>query len=121
MANILYPPQRPQSVGEILDLAFRIFGTTLMKCLPYALVGVVISHVPTMYDLASGRPLVARTAAQGMQQLLSGRWWLLVIVASLGTVAMSNAILLRQYALATGHAASVAGELSTALRKLPGF
>ena len=120
MADILYPPPRPQSVGEILDLSFRIFGATLLKCLPYALAGVVIGHLPTMYDLASGRRLLV-TPAQGMQQLVSGRWWLLFLIVSLGTVMISNAILLRQYALTTGHTASVGSELASALRKLPGI
>ena len=119
MVNILYPPPRPQSVGEILDLSFRIFGATLLKCLPYAIVGVVIGHIPTMYDLARGRPLVATQL--GMQQMLNGRWLLLFLVASLGTVFISNAILLRQYALATGHPAAVGTELAAALRKLPGI
>src|ERR1700686_993304 len=55
MPNILYPPPRPQSVGEILDSAFRIFRATLLKCLPYATVAVIASQLPNIYYLATGR------------------------------------------------------------------
>ena len=117
MANILYPPPRPQSVGEILDLALRIFGATLVKCLPYSFAGVVLSHLTTMYDVSTGRPLV-QTALQAQPH--NGVWWCLFLVAMVGTVALTNAVLLRQYALATGHTVSAAGELATGLRRVPG-
>src|SRR2546430_4501110 len=61
MPNILYPPPRPQSVGEILDSAFRIFGVTLLRCLPYSFLGVIVGHLTTFYDLATGHPVVPTT------------------------------------------------------------
>ena len=58
MINALYPPARPQSVGEVLDLAFRIFGATLLKCLPFAALAVIAGQLPNAYTLSSGQPLL---------------------------------------------------------------
>jgi hypothetical protein len=119
MPNILYPPPRPQSVGEILDSAFRIFGATLLKCLPYSFLGVIVSHLTTMYDLATGHPIVPTTlrARQSHDPL----WWTLFVVAVFAAVTLTNAVFLRQYALATGRPAATATELSSAARRVPGI
>ena len=118
MPNILYPPPRPQSVGEILDSAFRIFGATLLKCLPYSFLAVIVGHLTTMYDLASGHPIVPTTLRA--RQTHDPLWWTLFVVAIFATVTLTNAVLLRQYALATGRAAATGTELSTGARRVPG-
>src|SRR5947208_2524324 len=99
MANILYPPPRPQSVGEILDSAFRIFRATLLQCLPYATVAVIASQLPNIYYLASGRGALAcgwtvllvtgKGAVASMVQswrLTSGSWWRLTLIYSVALV-----------------------------------
>jgi Membrane domain of glycerophosphoryl diester phosphodiesterase len=118
MAAVLYPPLRPQSVGEILDSAFRIFTATLLKCLPYALLVVIVRYLTTIYDLATGHPIV-----QSMSAVVphDGLWWVLFLIATLGTMTLTNAILLRQHAIATGHPLSVAAELVTGARRVPGM
>ncbi|TLY55299.1 MAG: hypothetical protein E6K50_02600 [Gammaproteobacteria bacterium] len=100
MPNILYPPPRPQSVGEILDSAFRIFSATLLKCLPYSFLGVMVGHLTTFYDLATGHPVVPTTLRA--RQTHDPLWWILLIVATFAVTTLTNAVLLRQYALATG-------------------
>lgn len=119
MPNLLYPPSRPLSVGEILDLAFRIFGATLLKCLPYSFAAVIIGQLPNVYTLATGQSLLP--GAQQLQRFLDLKWWLLNIVATLGTLALANAVLLRQYSLATGHSPATAAELARGARKAPGM
>jgi len=117
MTTLLYPPSRPQSVGEVLDVAFRIFGATLAKCLPYATLAVIIGQLPTLYELS-------RFSLQGALRSAAPRdgvWWVLEIVGILGTTLLGNAVLLRQYALATGHAAATGAELGTAARRIPGI
>jgi hypothetical protein len=106
-------------VGEILDSAFRIFGTTLLKCLPYSFLGVIVSHLTTMYDVATGHPIVPTTLRA--RQTHDPLWWILLVVAVFGTVTLTNAVLLRQYALATGHPAATGTELSTGARRVPGI
>ena len=116
MANILYPPPRPQSVGEILDSAFRIFRATLVKCLPYAIGAVIAAELANLYNLASHQVLAP------LQQVRDPVWWTLYLVGILiaGAI-LGSAILLRQYALATGHPVSAGAELGTAARRLPGM
>src|ERR1700732_772353 len=118
MTNTLYPPSRPQSVGEILDLAFRIFSATLLKCLPYAALGVMAGQMTTLYDLARGRTLLQATVAPRTHDPL---WWILYVVAVVGTMTMTNAVLLRQHALATGNPPATSLELTTSLRRIPGL
>ena|SRR5580704_9395124 len=116
MPNILYPPPRPQSVGEILDSAFRIFRATLLKCLPYATIAVIASQLPNIYYLATGRGVLLRSLAT---QARDPVWWALYALGYLIAVVLWNAVLLRQYAIATGHPVATGAELATALRRVP--
>ena len=116
MPNILYPPPRPQSVGEILDSAFRIFRGTLLKCLPYATIAVIASQLPNIYYLATGRGALARIPGLIRDPV----WWTLYILGYLIAVVLWNAVLLRQYAIATGQPVETSAELATALRRVPG-
>jgi len=113
MATNLYPPPRPLSVGETIDLAFRIFRATLLTCLLFAGLAVIGSELPNIYNLATHHPLGS---------LLEQRdpvFWLLDLVGTLLTVLLWSAILLRQYALISGRAAEAGGELAAVLRRLP--
>lgn len=118
MQNILYPPSRPQTVGEVLDSAFRIFGATLLKCLPYATLGVIAGQIPTLYDLSKGRSL---TQAALMDHVRDPLWWLLYIMAIFTTMVLTNAVIVRQHALVTGRPAAVAAELARSARRVPGI
>ncbi|TLY57006.1 MAG: hypothetical protein E6K51_07785 [Gammaproteobacteria bacterium] len=114
MANTLYPPPRPQSVGEILDSAFRIFRATLMKCLPYAIAAVIAGQLPNIYYLVSGRNML-----QGLAGFRDPVWLTLYILGYVIAIVLWSAVLLRQYALSTGHPADTSSELSTAVRRVP--
>lgn len=114
MPNILYPPPRPQSVGEILDSAFRIFGATLVTCLPLAILAVILRQLPTLYAVVFLRSLTVAVWRDPV-------WWVLYLVAVLAAIVVTAAILLRQYAVATGHQPSAGSELGTGLRRLPGL
>ena len=114
MANTLYPPPRPQSVGEILDSAFRIFRATLVKCLPYAIAAVIAGQLPNIYYLVSGRNML-----QGLAGFRDPVWVTLYILGYVIAIVLWSAVLLRQYALSTGHPAETSSELSTAVRRVP--
>src|SRR5258707_959267 len=89
MPNILYPPPRPQSVGEILDSAFRIFRATLLKCLPYATVAVIASQLPNIYYLATGRgALVLLIVLYFLSGLIAG---ILAVLLAHGDIAVITA------------------------------
>src|ERR1700751_6079839 len=60
MTTLAYPPQRPLSVGEVLDLSFRIYRATAVKCLLFAALGVLAGQLVNIYAVAKGG-----TAAKG--------------------------------------------------------
>jgi hypothetical protein len=123
MGKILYPPTRPQSVGEVLDTAFRIYGTTLLKCLPYTFTSVILGQTLSIYDVMHRHAATATTALQAAPQIprLPGPiWWVLFLLLVVVDTMFANAVFLRQYALATGRPASMRAELGAGLRRAPG-
>jgi membrane-anchored glycerophosphoryl diester phosphodiesterase (GDPDase) len=121
MGNIIYPPSRPQSVGEVLDSAFRIYSTTLLKCLPYSFASVIVGQLLSLYDVlhrpaasAAALPAAAVHPAHGLT------WGVLALLVTVASMMFANAVFLRQYALSTGRAPSMTAELSRSLRRVPG-
>ena len=121
MGNILYPPARPQSVGEVLDTAFRIYSATLLKCLPYSFASVIFGQLLSIYDLVHRHATtVAAIQTAQMQRLRDPLWLTLLLVLIVVSTMFANAVFLRQYALATGRAASMRAELGRGLQRTPG-
>lgn len=116
MPDKLYPPARPQTVGEILDTAFRIFRATLLKCLLFATVSLVAGQLPTIYSLLRGRPIEALFVAH------DPLWGLLALAGSVAALTLTGAIVRRQCAIVSGGpSASLGEELTAALRLVPGL
>jgi hypothetical protein len=118
MANIPYPPQRQLSVGEVLDLTFRIYRATVVKCLLFAGFGVIAGQLANIYMIARGRPMVGATTWQDLLAQIRdpGLWAAYLVGTALGGLFYS-AILLRQRAMIDAGAAS--GEFAAAARRLP--
>jgi len=108
----LYPPPRPLTVGEVLDLSFRIYSRTFVKCLVFGGFVVVSSWLPNIYLLAHGQ-----SPFQGVKhpQLDLGYAATLIVGMVLALV-FPVAIVYRQYNMATGR--PTGGELPRALRML---
>jgi hypothetical protein len=121
MANILYPPARPLSVGEVLDLAFRMFGATLVKCLPYSFAAVIIVQLPNLRDLLHGQNALLMQPDAQMRRLHDPSWLFMELVAGCGIVLLYSAVILRAYALVTGHPVASGVELTSSLRRFPGM
>ena len=115
MSSALYPPARPLSVGEVLDLVFQIFKATLVKGLPYGICAVVAQQLPNVYALASG--LTVRQALSAGQPIGVA---LFAVGVLLALVAWS-ALLLQQRAIIEQRPTSIKSELGGALRRLPSF
>ncbi len=113
MATGLYPPPRPLSVGEVLDLTFRIFRATLVSCLLYAAISVIVSQLPNIYNIMSGHP------TRGFTLERDPVWWALYVVGWLAAFVFWSAILLRQYAIADGRRPQTRAELRRGMRLLP--
>lgn len=115
MSSAFYPPARPLSVGEVLDLVFQIFKATLVKGLPYGICAVVAQQLPNVYALASG--VTVRQALSAGQPIGIA---LFVVGVLLALVAWS-ALLLQQRAIIEQRPTSIKSELGEALRRLPSF
>jgi hypothetical protein len=115
MSSAFYPPARPLSVGEVLDLVFQIFKATLVKGLPYGICAVVAQQLPNVYALASGVTVrQALSAGQPIGVALFAVGVLLALVAW-------SALLLQQRAIIEQRPTSIKSELGEALRRLPSF
>jgi hypothetical protein len=114
MSTIAWSPARPQSTGEVLDTTFRIFHSTLLKCLPYGLAAMLAAQAPSIYDLARG--IVPRGFGAN-----DAGWWTLYAAGTLATLVCFCAIILRQNTMLQGAPVSTRGELSRTVRRLPGL
>src|SRR5690348_53676 len=112
MLPILYPPTRPQSIGEVLDTAFRIFKITLLRCLPYGVLATVAGQLQNIYTIVTGRTLRSFTNSDPI-------WWLLYVLGALLGGALLNAIFVRQATMAAGTPSLGWDALKEALRKTP--
>lgn len=118
MANIPYPPQRQLSVGEVLDLTFRIYRATVGKCLLFAGFFVIAGQLANIYTLVRGRPLIGVTTLQDLTALVKDPGlWVVYLVGSVLAALFCSAVLLRQRALIGGGAPG--GEVAAAARRLP--
>lgn len=113
MTNIAYPPARPLSVGEVLDLTFRIYRASVIPCLVFAGLGVVANQLPNLYSVSRGATLMQSILTPKSGMIL----WLLTIAGLLIGLVFSGAVVLRQYAIACGR--PVGGELAASARRLP--
>jgi hypothetical protein len=103
------------AVGEILDLSFRIYRATMVKCLPLAALGVIAAQLPNLYYVLSGRGLV-RSLLTGIHTPLYDVLYVAGIVLA---VVFDGAVLLRQFNLCSGRASG--RELAATVRRLPGL
>lgn len=112
MSEALYPPPRPQSVGEVLDLSFRIYRRTFVKCLVLGGLVVVTQWLPNLYAIARGQTVVQSLLSPSVDPLRT----LITLAAGLLALIFPVAIIYRQYRIITGEQSG--GELLRALRLL---
>ena len=112
MSSILYPPARPQSIGEVLDSAFRLFQATLVPCLPYGVLATVAGQLQNIYLIVTGRALRSFTNNDPL-------WWGLYVLGALLAGTLLNAIFIRQAAIASGSLSSASAAFREALRRAP--
>jgi len=112
----LYPPARPQSIGEVLESGFRLFRATLGHCLPYGALLVIAGDLGNFYDLFSGR-LPPTTLEHALEH--DHIWWTWYGIGFALMLLIWGALLLRQDALARRRPISIRAELAASLRKFP--
>jgi hypothetical protein len=119
MSTVPYPPQRQLSIGEVLDLSFRIYRATLLPSLLFATCGVIAGELAGIYALIKGHTAPRAGGAVGnmIAQLQDPTFIALYIVGVILTLVFYAAVVLREQAIiTTGHAGS---EFTTALRRIP--
>src|ERR1700758_2407874 len=107
MSEALYPPPRPLSVGEVLDLSFRIYRRTFVKCLVFGAFLVVVRWLPNLYAIARGQKGVVQSMVT--PPAVGGGYVLMLLIVLLCAFVFTMAITYRQYKMATGQA--IGGEL----------
>src|SRR4051812_19131620 len=109
----LLPLPRPLMTGEVLDAAFRLFRATLLRCLPYSGLAVLVLELPTLYaaflipERAGGSFVVSHFRMTGFAVVL------------LLSVALLGVLTLRLHAVSRGAKPRFRGELLTVLRRWP--
>jgi hypothetical protein len=112
MSLVLYPPARPQSIGEVIDTAFRIFKATLLRSLPYSVLATVAGQLQNIYTIVTGRAL--RPFANA-----NPAWWLLYLLGAFIGAVFINAVFIRQAAVASGSPSVGSAALAEGLRRTP--
>lgn len=114
MSATFYPPARPSSVGEVLDLAFRIFKVTLIRALPYGIVVVMGQQLCSLYKFGG----VA--SASGVLGNPALRVLAFIVGVAVSLLAWASMVLC-QRAIIEHRATSWRVELGAALRRMPAF
>lgn len=112
MSAILYPPARPQSIGEVIDTAFRIFKATLVRCLPYSVLATLVGQLQNIYVIVT---------RQNLHQFRNTDpvWWTLYVLGLWFGFTFINAIIIRQAAMASGLPSSGSAAFLEGLKKVP--
>ena len=112
MPNVLFPPDGPQSVSQVLDTGFRIFKVSLVRCLLFAAIAMIAGQLPNIYSLARGQPFGAYLRGDPVTVALA-------ILGGVLAVYFSAVILIRQREIAQGGRRAIRAELAEGLRRMP--
>ena len=105
-------PRRGQSVSALLETATQVFRATLLKCLPFAMIAVLIVDVPNFYWLASGHSIEHGLPTEPLYLWLSGLTEAIALY-------IGSAMMLRQLYFSGGFAVNAQQELTLAARRFP--
>ena len=109
-------PARAAGLSEILDAGVRLFRLSLLACLPWSLLSVLFGQLPSVYLLRTGQSL-SLTAPKDFT------WWILMVIAAMGTLWCWLAIMLRQRSTLARQGGleprALAADLRKALQRLP--
>jgi hypothetical protein len=107
MPQILYPPARAQTLGEVLKTGARIFRLSLSASLPYGIIVAISGDLANLRDLAMDLPLQSFDSTDPV-------WWAWNVAGSILALFFGSALILRQKALAAGERTSFVAELRLA-------
>jgi hypothetical protein len=104
MPQILYPPARAQTLGEVLKTGAQIFRLSLTASLPYGLIVAICGDLANLRDLSMDLPLQSFDSTDPV-------WWAWNVAGSILALLFGSALILRQKALAAGERTTIVAEL----------
>jgi hypothetical protein len=107
MPQILYPPARAQTIGEVLKTGGQIFRLSFAGALPYGVIVAVCGDLANLRNLSMDLPLQSFDSTDPI-------WWAWNVVGSILALLFGSALILRQKAVATGESGSVVAEMRQA-------
>src|SRR5688572_18175182 len=96
----LVPLPRPLMTSEVLDSAFRLFRASLLRCLPYSALAVLVLESPTLYRTFMGDTRRAFTVFYLGPDVSVGP--VIYLLAAIMGTALFGVITLRLHAVAMG-------------------
>jgi hypothetical protein len=112
MPNVLFPPDGPQNVSQVLDAGFRIFKISLVRCLLFGAVAMITGQLPNIYSLARGEAFGGYLRGDPLTMVFAA-------LGSVIAVYFSAVILIRQREMAQGRRRQIRVELVEGLRRMP--
>src|SRR5476651_1348904 len=104
MSQILYPPAKPQTIGEVLRTGGQIFRLSLGVTLPYGVIVAVCGDLANLRNLSVDLPLQSFDSTDPV-------WWAWNVAGSILALLFGSAMILRQKALAAGERTGVVLEM----------
>jgi hypothetical protein len=111
MTASLLPP-RSAEVGDIMDATMRVFRATLPKCLPLAMLSILLAQLASLYELARGR-------APDLLKTHDASFWALFALGFAAWQLLAAIIMLRQRSMVSGRVPDLSGEWRAALQRWP--
>ncbi len=111
MSASLLPP-RSAEVADIMDAAMRVFRATLPKCLPLAMLSILLAQMASLYALATGK-------SPDLLKPHDAAFWVLFALGFVAWQLLAGIIMLRQRAIVAGRLPELPAELRVALQRWP--
>ena len=99
MPQILYPPAKAQTIGEVLKTGGQIFRLSFTGALPYGVIVAVCGNLANLRNLSMELPLQSFDSTDPV-------WWGWFVAGTILTLLFGSAMLLRQKAVAVGERGS---------------
>jgi hypothetical protein len=111
-------PERPQSIGGVLDSAFQLYKASVFKVWPTCLLFAIVTSLPTAYMLMSGTASADPFAA--LQVMSDPLYWAVYCVTMLLTMWLWAALYQQQGGIGAGQDPGAAESLKAGIgRALP--
>jgi hypothetical protein len=107
-------PSRSASVSALLDAGSRIWRATLPKCLPLAMIALVVVNAPLFYAAASGQPITNPRVPPK-----DPVFWIYYAAAVIAYLFVGSIAIIRQRALALTGQSDFRAALMLAAARLP--